>query len=92
MAKPRTAKRPQTFAITAPEATRVTLVGSFTHWEKKPVRLKREANGVWRTTVNLPPGEHHYRFIVDGQWRDDPECTMRVANPFGTHNSVRQVA
>ena len=25
------------------------------------------------------------------EWRDDPECTVVVPNPFGTHNAVRQV-
>ena len=39
----------------------------------------------------LPPGTHHYRFLVDGEWRDDPECKMQVPNAFGTRNSVRQV-
>jgi hypothetical protein len=42
--------------------------------------------------VALPPGTHHYRFIVDGEWRDDPECTLRVANPYGTQDNVRQIA
>jgi hypothetical protein len=39
----------------------------------------------------LEPGTYHYRFLVDGQWRDDPECTLRVDNPYGSNNAVRQV-
>ncbi len=91
MAKQHIEKKAQTFSITAPEATSVMLVGSFTHWQKEPIRLKKESAGVWRVTLELPPGTHHYRFIVDGQWCDDPECTLRVANPYGTQDSVRQV-
>ena len=91
MAKKHIEKKQQTFSITAPDAANVVLVGSFTHWQQKPIHLKKESGGVWRATVELPPGTHHYRFIVDGQWCDDPECTLRVGNPYGTQDSVRQV-
>lgn len=81
----------QPFAFKAPDAMSVQLVGDFTHWEKSPISLKKEAGGVWTTAVGLAPGTYHYRFLVDGQWRDDPECTLRVPNPFGGSNSVRKV-
>lgn len=81
----------QTFSITAPDAMSVQLVGDFTHWQSKPVSMHRESGGVWRATVHLEPGSHHYRFLVDGQWRDDPECQVQVANPYGGRNAVRQV-
>jgi 1,4-alpha-glucan branching enzyme len=81
----------QTFAFSAPDAMSVQLVGDFTHWMDRPINLRRNKGGVWRTTVELPRGTHHYRFLVDGQWRDDPECTIRAANPYGGHNTVRQV-
>jgi hypothetical protein len=42
--------------------------------------------------VELEPGEHHYRFLVDGQWRDDPDTVWRVQNPFGSQDSVCQIA
>jgi len=38
------------------------------------------------------PGKHTYRFIVDGNWCDDPECSLRVANPFGGEDMVREAA
>ena len=83
--------RQQTFSFTAPAALSVQLVGDFTHWEKHPVNLHKVNDGIWRTTVELPPGEHHYRFLVDGQWRDDPDSVWRVQNPFGSQNSVCKV-
>ena len=86
-----TSKPLQTFSFKAPGAVSVQLVADFTHWERTPINLKRETGGVWRTTVDLAPGTYHYRFLVDGQWRDDPECTLRVPNPFGGSNSVRKV-
>ncbi len=84
--------RSQTFRFTAPDARSVLLVGDFTHWQKESIPLRRGANGVWTTTVALRPGRHSYRFIVDGEWRDDPECQMRVPNPFGTQDMVLEAA
>lgn len=82
----------QSFSLLAPDALIVQLVGDFTQWQERPIDLQRDADGVWRATVALPPGEHHYRFLVDGEWRDDPECTLRAPNPFGGENMLRQVA
>jgi 1,4-alpha-glucan branching enzyme len=81
----------QIFTITAPGASSVALVGDFTHWQEKPVAMKPVGGGQWKATVPLSPGTYHYRFLVDGEWRDDPENTVRVANPFGTQNAVCQV-
>ena len=78
----------QTFSFNAPDALSVQLVGNFTHWQEKPVSLKRQKDGVWRATVSLEPGTHHYRFLVDGQWRDDPNCPTRVPNSFGSENCL----
>jgi 1,4-alpha-glucan branching enzyme len=85
-------KKFQLFSIYAPGATSVQLVGDFTKWQRHPIHLQKEGPGIWRTEVELEPGEHHYRFLVDGEWRDDPECRLRVPNPYGTQDSVLQVA
>lgn len=67
------------------------LAGDFTEWQKRAIPMKSSGNGVWTASVNLTPGEHSYLFIVDGEWCDDPECSVRIANPFGGLNMVRQV-
>jgi 1,4-alpha-glucan branching enzyme len=82
----------QTFSVTAPTATSVLLAGDFTHWQEKAIPMKKQADGVWKASVKLAPGTYHYRFVVDGQWCDDPGCTLRMPNPFGGENAVRQVA
>lgn len=87
----RTTIRKQSFAIRAPEAADALLAGDFTHWQQNPIHMKRDKNGVWKTSVSLPPGTYEYRFLVDGHWLDDPECGLRVANPFGSENMVRVV-
>jgi 1,4-alpha-glucan branching enzyme len=83
--------RHQTFAFTAPNAASVQLVGDFTQWQERPINLRKSLDGIWRTAVELSPGTHHYRFLVDGQWRDDPECMLHAPNPFGSENMMRQV-
>lgn len=82
----------QNFSFTAPTARSVQLVGDFTQWQQKPINMQKGADGIWRTTVELSRGAHHYRFLVDGQWRDDPVCIMRTPNPYGSQDAVREVA
>ena len=84
-------KKKQSFSFHAPGAMSVQLVGDFTHWQSAPVQMKKDKSGVWKASVELAPGSYHYRFLVDGEWRDDPECTLRVPNAFGGENAVRQV-
>lgn len=91
MAKIPNSTSKQTFSFHAPDALSVQLVGDFTHWQKNPINLARQSDGTWRTAVALAPGTYHYRFLVDGQWRDDPECTLHVPNPFGSKDAVREV-
>jgi 1,4-alpha-glucan branching enzyme len=81
----------QTFRFSSPEAMSVLLVGDFTHWQQRGIPMQKGKDGIWVVTVELPPGKHTYRFIVDGDWRDDPECTLRVPNPYGSQDMVRQV-
>jgi hypothetical protein len=76
------------FFLDAPGAKSVKLAADFTDWEKRPVNLVKLKGEVWHTVVPLPPGQHSYRFIVDGQWCDDPLSVLRIPNPFGTVNAV----
>jgi 1,4-alpha-glucan branching enzyme len=87
----KSAKKSESFHFHAPEAMSVMLVGDFTHWQQNPISLKKLKTGLWKVTVALAAGTYHYRFLVDGQWRDDPECTLHVANPYGGQNAVRKV-
>lgn len=84
-------RQTQKFSFNAPAAQSVLLAGDFTCWLQQPVPLQKEADGVWKASVALAPGTYHYRFLVDGEWRDDPECSLRVMNEFGTQNDVIKV-
>jgi 1,4-alpha-glucan branching enzyme len=85
-------KKRQTFTLEEPAATSVQVAGDFSEWEKHPISLKKQKNGTWKATISLPPGNYQYRFLVDGQWRDDPACPARVPNPFGEMNCILDVA
>jgi hypothetical protein len=79
------------FSLEAPAANSVKLAADFTHWEKFPVEMTRSPEGIWFTVVPLALGSYSYRFLVDGEWQEDPRCIRRVPNPFGTANAVRVV-
>jgi 1,4-alpha-glucan branching enzyme len=92
MPKQNTAKKKVTFSYDAPAAQSVAVAGDFTDWQQAPLSLKKDKQGLWKKTVSLPPGRHEYRFLVDGEWRDDPQCADRAPNQFGGHNCVCTVA
>jgi 1,4-alpha-glucan branching enzyme len=76
------------FKLCAPEAVAVQLAGDFTGWDASPLPLERNSNDLWYTEVRLNPGRHEYRFLVDGQWQNDPACSERIENAFGSSNNV----
>ena len=82
----------ESFTYVDPKAGNVLLAGDFTNWERNAITLKKQKDGSWKTTVPLEPGTHEYRFLVDGQWRDDEQCPARKPNGLGALNCVREVA
>ena len=76
------------FRFEACRANRVKLAADFTGWEKQPIDLRQMEDGTWQVAVELPVGQYSYRFLVDGEWRDDPRCLDYEPNPFGTINAV----
>jgi hypothetical protein len=90
-------KRPQSEVRKVPFVTRiegaesVAITGEFTGWSQAGVPLRRGAGNQWGADLDLRPGEHQYRLIVNGQWCDDPQARARVANPHGTLNCVLKV-
>ena len=87
----RTHKKHHALTLSAPGARSVVVTGTFCGWATEGHSLKRDGSGAWKATLLLHPGRYEYRFLVDGAWEDDPTCTERVPNPFGTENCVLQV-
>jgi 1,4-alpha-glucan branching enzyme len=92
MTAPSKNSKTQTFRFTAPDASSVLLAGDFTQWQQRPIPMHQDQDGIWTASVKLARGKHPYRFVVDSEWRDDPKCTVRVANPFGGEDMVREAA
>lgn len=85
-------KEAVTFEYFDPSATVVTLVGDFNRWDLKARPLKRDAGGLWKATVKLPPGLYQYKFVINGErWEEDPLNLHRTINEHGTFNSIRKV-
>ena len=79
------------FEFSAPEAKEVSLVGNFNQWNSQANPMKKDKKGIWKVALPLEPGRYEYRFIADGNWKNDPSCSSRVVNEFGDENCVRIV-
>jgi 1,4-alpha-glucan branching enzyme len=78
-----------TFSIHAPQANEVLIAGDFNNWEPK-TRLKK-SKATWQKDITLKPGKYEYKFVVDGNWVNDPANDCCAWNSFGTQNSVIEV-
>lgn len=79
------------FTLSAPNAKRVSLAGSFNNWDTSSLSAKKDTKGNWSVKVSLKPGKYEYKFFVDGSWINDPKCRGCVSNNFGTQNCVVEV-
>jgi 1,4-alpha-glucan branching enzyme len=80
-----------TFSLEAIAAKEVILTGNFNDWSLKKHPMRRDETGMWNKTVMLSPGKYEYKFLVDGQWREDPRNDRLCLNCFGTLNSVLEI-
>ena len=80
------------FQITAAPGSTVYVAGTFNDWDPKDCPLKDNPNsGIYKATLALPPGRHEYKFVVNGEWHVDPNCSEWVPNGQGSLNSVVSV-
>lgn len=76
------------FVLYLPQVSQARIVGSFTGWNPLPMR-KIGNSGYWAVTVKVPPGEHRYSYMIDGENRmADPSVATREQDDFGGENSV----
>jgi len=66
----------------------VTLAGSFNGWNATDNPLTDDGQGNWAIVQALDPGEHEYKFVVDGAWFADPENPDTKTDPYGGSNSL----
>ena len=72
------------------DAKRVIIAGSFNKWHEHLFKMNKVDDG-WELTLQIKPGVHQYRFIVDGNWMEDPSNIHKVINEYGGHNSVLDI-
>ena len=69
----------------------VGVAGSFNDWNPAATPLRRQ-DGVWSTILLLPPGNHEYMFVENGErWVTDPLAAQTRDDGFGTMNAVLDV-
>ena len=79
------------FAIMAPTARTVALVGDFNGWDANatPLRAVSAGPGLWTVTVPLASGTYQYAFVIDGTaWVADPTSGIAVKDEFGASSSL----
>jgi hypothetical protein len=69
------------------DASIVALAGSFNDWNQSQFIFGREGDE-WVCRIDLEPGKHSYKFIVDGNWLLDPANPNTEDDDYGVKNSV----
>jgi 1,4-alpha-glucan branching enzyme len=74
------------FAVWAPNAELVTVIGGFNYWDRSAHPMQRRDGGVWELFVpGLGQGEHYKYFVVSrdgtGQEKADPYAFFAEATP-----------
>ena len=82
-------KKSIAFVLDSPSGENAAIAGSFTNWE--PLPMTKDANGLWRVTVQLAHGTYQYRFLVDGQWLDDGSNPRKTTDASGISTLVCEV-
>ncbi|MFZ2641773.1 MAG: glycogen-binding domain-containing protein [Verrucomicrobiia bacterium] len=85
------ATRKAQLSFDAPLAKAVNVAGDFNAWEMTTFAMRR-TDGVWKITLDLRPGTYQYKFLVDGEWVNDPNNVRTTPNQFGSLNNVLEVS
>jgi len=88
MSKNKIKQKKVAFSIEAANVKSVTLMADFNNWNPVKHPMKNDGNGTWTKTVMLSPGQYEYKFLIDGNWLEDPQSNSTCRNCFGTYNRV----
>jgi 1,4-alpha-glucan branching enzyme len=59
------------FRFYRPEASAVSVAGSFNQWSHHDLPMNSVGEGWWTAKVALPAGEYRFRYLADHQWFTD---------------------
>ncbi|ASC70722.1 1,4-alpha-glucan branching enzyme [Halomicronema hongdechloris C2206] len=73
------------FAVWAPNARNVSVLGNFNHWDGRKHQMRRSGNGIWELFIpDIAAGEH-YKYEIK-----NPSGHMyEKADPYGFQQEVR---
>ncbi|MDD5561245.1 MAG: AAA family ATPase [Candidatus Omnitrophica bacterium] len=80
-----------TLKVNAPQAKEVYVAGEFNNWKLDENSRMEQNNGSWSKNINLKKGKYRYRFVIDGNWSEDPDNPLKQVNPYGTMDSLLEV-
>ena len=66
----------------------VKIAGDFNAWQ--PQLMEKGTENWWKLLIDLPVGEYHYKYCVEGDWQVDE--TSPVADRDGSKNNVMTVS
>ena len=82
-------RRLKEFFLSMPAGAEVYLAGSFNDWNATAKQMKwNEERQCYGVRCYLLPGEYEYKFVVNGNWMEDPANPDRRANGLNSFNSV----
>jgi hypothetical protein len=69
-------------------AKNISLVGDFNNWNPYSTPLKNFGAGEFSINIRLMPGIHSYCFVVDDEWKADPNNLNQYSDKVGTIISI----
>jgi len=80
-------------AFTYADATAksVFVAGEFNQWSAIANPMQKDASGTWTAAIPLKPGKYQYKFVVDGNWKQDAANADAADDTYGGKNSVKTV-
>lgn len=79
------------FVYEGAAAKNVAVAGSFNNWSASSHRLEKDKSGLWKTALPLGKGKYQYKFVVDGEWKEDPSNPQNSEDGHGGKNSAIEV-
>jgi predicted esterase len=87
--KPIQVKEGFLFSYYSPGAKEIFLAGDFNGWKRRKTPLIKGGDDVWRVVLGLKPNRSYdYKYIVDGNWVNDPNNRDLNPDVAGGANSV----
>ena len=85
------------FSVWAPNASEVSVIGSFNGWDGFKSRMKRQENGVWSTVINGVPSGASYKYLIRTRfgetfYRTDPCAKYAEPRPLAASKLVRKLS